>query len=153
MDSDLYGSDDSDDGDGGSAFGGMDGRDLVKVSKKLYNDGYRVGKTAEEERQLQECFDGHYNTGAALGWVCGEVYARFVANLNATTPQEVSKSPVANAEMRRVAADTFLRDIPAAGAVSDVHIQSLRRAGVVQEVIQDLQRALNAAGLAVSGLQ
>ena len=123
---------------------------MVKVSNKLYNDGYRVGKTAEEERQLQECFDGHYNTGAALGWVCGEVYARFMARLDAMTPQEVSESPAANAEMRRAAADIFLRDIPAAGAVSGAHVQGLRRAGVVLEVIQDLLGALDAAGLAVS---
>ena len=46
-----------------------------KVSSKLFNDGYRIGKGKEEELQMQIGFDQGFERGMILGRVCGKLYA------------------------------------------------------------------------------
>ena len=46
-----------------------------KVSSKLFNDGYRIGKGKEEELQMQIGFDEGFERGMMLGRVCGKLYA------------------------------------------------------------------------------
>jgi hypothetical protein len=46
-----------------------------KVSSKLYNDGYRIGKAKEEEVQMQSGFDVGFERGMRAGRVCGQLYA------------------------------------------------------------------------------
>ena len=50
-----------------------------KLSQKLYNDGYRFGKTSEEERRIQERFDIAFQAGMHIGRVCGGLYGKLQA--------------------------------------------------------------------------
>ena len=47
-----------------------------KLSQKLYNDGYRFGKTSEEERAIQENFDISFRVGMHVGRLCGVLYGK-----------------------------------------------------------------------------
>ena len=44
---------------------------LNKVNKKLYNDGYRIGKVQQEEKEVQDSFDRGFVHGLYFGKVCG----------------------------------------------------------------------------------
>ena len=46
-----------------------------KVSSKLFNDGYRIGKAKEEESQMQIGFDQGFEQGMLRGRACGKLYA------------------------------------------------------------------------------
>jgi hypothetical protein len=49
----------------------MNNADFQKMSNKLGNDGYRIGKGQEEERQMQLGFDKGFSQGIVLGKLCG----------------------------------------------------------------------------------
>jgi hypothetical protein len=68
-DDDFFG-DDSDD-----KCISSDNATTKKVSSKLYNDGYRIGKSKEEEVQMQLGFDDGFQRGIVTGRACGELYA------------------------------------------------------------------------------
>jgi hypothetical protein len=46
-----------------------------KVTSKLQNDGYRVGKGIEEAAQMQIGFDVGFEQGMLTGRMCGQLYA------------------------------------------------------------------------------
>jgi hypothetical protein len=46
-----------------------------KVTSKLQNDGYRVGKGIEEAAQMQIGFDVGFEQGMLTGRLCGQLYA------------------------------------------------------------------------------
>jgi hypothetical protein len=46
-----------------------------KVTSKLLNDGYRVGKGIEEAAQMQIGFDMGFEQGMLTGRLCGQLYA------------------------------------------------------------------------------
>ena len=48
----------------------------ASVSKKLYNDGYRIGKSAEEDRLVQSGFDKGLEEGLRVGLVVGSFVAK-----------------------------------------------------------------------------
>ena len=50
--------------------------DSKKVNRKLYNDGYRDGKAAEEERLVQCGFDHGFEKGIKIGMACGSLLAQ-----------------------------------------------------------------------------
>lgn len=60
----------------------MDSAEFGKISYKLSNDGYRIGKGKEEERLMQIGFDSGFSRGMQLGKMCGSLFAmaRIVAN-------------------------------------------------------------------------
>ena len=66
---------DSDDDFFGDEVGDNDEATSRKVSSKLFNDGYRIGKGKEEELQMQIGFDEGFERGMMLGRVCGKLYA------------------------------------------------------------------------------
>lgn len=66
MDDDLYGDDDM------TCQGAQKTAD--QIAKKLYNDGYRIGKAKEEELLMQVGFDAGFQRGVLLGRACGELY-------------------------------------------------------------------------------
>jgi hypothetical protein len=45
--------------------------DFQKMSTKLGNDGYRIGKGQEEEKQMQLGFNKGFSQGIVLGRLCG----------------------------------------------------------------------------------
>jgi hypothetical protein len=61
----------------GSGFAG-DTATWNKVSKKLMNDGYRIGKEEEEGRQMQHGFNRGFSDGGELGMLCGKLYAALI---------------------------------------------------------------------------
>ena len=65
----------SDDDFFGDEVGDNDEATSRKVSSKLFNDGYRIGKGKEEELQMQIGFDEGFERGMMLGRVCGKLYA------------------------------------------------------------------------------
>lgn len=48
--------------------------EVDRVQEKLYNDGYRIGKQAEEEREAQRGFDEGFKKGSETARVCGRFY-------------------------------------------------------------------------------
>jgi hypothetical protein len=75
--------DDSDDffGEQEAALSVDPSNSTTKVSQKLYNDGYRIGKSREEERRIQESFDMAFRVGMQVGKVSGA----FLERLQRTT--------------------------------------------------------------------
>lgn len=70
---------------------GIDDRYMVeanlrKIADKLGKDGFRIGKSVEEERQMQIGFDEGFSRGTRLGQMCGSLYGQ------ACVAAEVSKS-------------------------------------------------------------
>lgn len=68
LNSDLYASDDDHDY--------MKEAEFNKVSNKLNNDGYRIGKTKEDEKQVQLGFDKGFSEGITLGKALGRLYGK-----------------------------------------------------------------------------
>ncbi len=60
----------------------MESAEFGKISYKLGNDGYRIGKGKEEERLMQTGFDIGFLRGMQLGKLCGSLFAtvRIAAN-------------------------------------------------------------------------
>lgn len=76
---------------GEGSDGEMDKADYRKLSTKLGNDGYRIGKSNEEERQMQLGFDKGLSRGIALGKACGYLYG----NVRSITPRSsISLKPL-----------------------------------------------------------
>jgi hypothetical protein len=61
--------------------GAVDGSDAMitatvhSMSDKLYNDGYRVGRSMADDVQMQRGFDSGFSRGIAVGKACGRLYA------------------------------------------------------------------------------
>jgi hypothetical protein len=68
-DDDFFGDDSND------KFITSDDATSRKISSKLFNDGYRIGKSKEEEVQMQLGFDAGFQRGIVTGRACGELYA------------------------------------------------------------------------------
>jgi flagellar biosynthesis/type III secretory pathway protein FliH len=64
--------DDDDFGEGTDAD--MWAADMRKIGGKLSNDGFRIGKAQEEEKQMQQGFDEGFQKGIVLGRACGRLY-------------------------------------------------------------------------------
>lgn len=64
--------DDDDFGEGTDAD--MWAADMRKIEGKLSNDGFRIGKAQEEEKQMQLGFDDGFQNGIVLGRACGRLY-------------------------------------------------------------------------------
>lgn len=63
--------------DFGESFGSNDEfgeATMRKISDKLYKDGFRVGKAAEDEVVTQLGFDSGFEYGMRLGKACGNLY-------------------------------------------------------------------------------
>jgi hypothetical protein len=54
----------------------MEKANFNKLSNKLINDGYRNGKTEEDEKLSQIKFDGGFKSGNLYGRKCGNLYAK-----------------------------------------------------------------------------
>ena len=63
----------------------------TKISQKLYNDGYRIGKAREEERLTQNKFDIGLEEGIKLGKICGKIITKLDL-LSKETPNIFSKA-------------------------------------------------------------
>jgi hypothetical protein len=100
---DFYGSDDAygdnkggigintDDSSGENLGQWGDGRTLNKVSRKLANDGYRIGKDEENTRQMQNGFYVGYSDGQTVGKVCGKLYAILRYELQSPDASRISE--------------------------------------------------------------
>lgn len=64
--------------------GDVDGSDAMiaatvhSMSDKLYNDGYRVGRSMADDVQMQRGFDSGFSRGIVVGKACGRLYAAAV---------------------------------------------------------------------------
>lgn len=88
---------DCDDDFFGDGAGENDEASSRKISSKLFNDGYRIGKGKEEELQMQIGFDKGFKRGMLSGRACGKLYAACRAAL--------SKENVARVDYNRSIAD------------------------------------------------
>ena len=140
----VWGSDGSDD-DVESERRALVSREIDKISSKLYNDGYRIGKAAEEERLGQACFDRHYARGAALGSACGEMYSIVLDALSRMGPSDPGEAERTKAEVVAI----FTQDILSAQAVYASHVDRLLAASVPNNVVDEILSLLNAKGLQV----
>jgi hypothetical protein len=66
--------DDDDDDFGEGTDADMWAADMRKIGGKLSNDGFRIGKAQEEEKQMQIGFDEGFQKGIVLGRACGKLY-------------------------------------------------------------------------------
>lgn len=61
--------------------GAVDGSDAMvaatahSLSNKLFNDGYRVGRSMADDVQMQRGFDAGFSRGIIVGKACGRLYA------------------------------------------------------------------------------
>ena len=103
-----------------------------KVTSKLQNDGYRVGKGIEEAAQMQIGFDVGFEEGMLTGRLCGQLYASCrkissaVAGEHASTIKELE--------------ELLFVGISESGSISDDMISSIRT--LVLSISQELQSAL-----------
>jgi len=141
---DVWGSDGSDN-DEESERRKLASREIEKNSSKLYNDGYRIGKAAEEERLGQAHFDRHYARGATLGSACGAMYSIVLDELGRSGSCDPGKAERTKAEVVAI----FTQDIPSAQAVYTSHVDRLRASSVPEGVIDEILALLDANGLRV----
>jgi hypothetical protein len=103
-----------------------------KVTSKLQNDGYRVGKGIEEAAQMQIGFDVGFEEGMLTGRLCGQLYASCrkisstVAGEHASTIKELE--------------ELLFVGISESGSISDDMISSIRT--LVLSISPELQSAL-----------
>lgn len=48
-----------------------------KISRKMRQEGYIVGKSETEQKLVQERFDNGFEQGLSLGAICGKIYTHF----------------------------------------------------------------------------
>ena len=85
-----------------------------RVLEKLHKDGYREGKSVEEERELQRGFDEGFTRAMELSRILGRLYGGICC---------LSPDPTV---LDRVE-DILLRQIPEGGKVLQEHINELER--------------------------
>jgi flagellar biosynthesis/type III secretory pathway protein FliH len=63
-----------------------------KVSRMLYNDGYRIGREKAEEKSMQDGFDEGFTEGMILGRACGNLLAkcRYYVEINSSDRTQLS---------------------------------------------------------------
>lgn len=81
----------------------MDRASTAKVRNKLHTDGYRIGKQAGEEKEMQVGFDAGFNRGMKVGKICGQ----FLGTLKSE-----SRSNRLDGEVLRRVESILLEEIP-----------------------------------------
>jgi len=108
---DVWGDNDEEAEDGGKEAmeqGGIGGDQLsfAREGRKLYNDGYRIGKSLEEEKEMQRGFDVGFERGMYLGRASGKLFAGIRHALIQSKERQASEA----AATADVAGDTRERD-------------------------------------------
>jgi len=97
MDDDWY---DDDTVDGNEA---MIAASVHSLSDKLHNDGYRVGRSMEDDAQMQRGFDEGFSRGIVVGKACGRLYAATKTfTINFLSPEERSSAEQSLHELERL---------------------------------------------------
>lgn len=68
--------DDDDEYDDGNGAAATQMGETGKVISKLYNDGYRIGKAAKDEKEIQRGFDDGFARGMQISRIFGRLYGR-----------------------------------------------------------------------------
>ena len=110
-----------------------------KVSNKLYNDGYRIGKGKEEEMQMQIGFDVGFERGMMSGRACGCLYA--ACRLSMSTRGDAGEVAQTTINLEKL----LFESVSDTGHVSSELIESLRALvlSISAELIVDFQRFEN----------
>lgn len=103
-----------------------------KVTSKLQNDGYRVGKGIEEAAQMQIGFDVGFEEGMLTGRLCGQLYASCRKISSAVAGEHASTI--------KVLEELLFVGISESGSISDDMISSIRT--LVLSISPELQSAL-----------
>lgn len=121
---------------------GNDEATTRKVTSKLLNDGYRVGKGIEEAAQMQIGFDVGFERGMLTGRLCGQLYAS-CRKFSSSVAGEYS-SAIKELE------DLLFVSIAESGFICDETIMNLRL--LVLSISPDLESAFELFEQAVRSL-